>query len=79
MSMTTENLNEEVVMENQEAVEVVGQPEESKIKKVWNKIKKPLGYTVIALVGFGIGLASNKFGSTGSLEIGDQATGNIVE
>lgn len=79
----TENFNEEV-MENQETVkemdiEIIGQPEESKAKKIWNKIKKPLAYTTLALVSFGIGLASGKYNANGSLELGDQATNNIVE
>lgn len=53
-----ENLNEEVEMNVEEtaATEVVEVKEESKIKKIFNKIKKPLTYAAVLAVGIGVGL-----------------------
>lgn len=55
-----EVMNEEVMV-NEETTEVIETPvEESKIKKIWNKIKKPLSYAAVLALGVGIGLATIK-------------------
>lgn len=51
-----EVMNEEVKMNEEAATEVVEVKEESKIKKIFNKIKKPLTYAAVLAVGIGAGL-----------------------
>ena len=80
MSMTTEKKINEEVMENEAMeIEVVETPvEESKIKKIWNKAKKPLAFVAVAAAAFGAGVVTDKIVSGGS-DQEDQDTEENVE
>lgn len=70
MSMTTnkENIKEEVMENETMGIEVIDTPEkeESKIKKFWNKAKKPLAIAAIVAGAFGAGVVTDKLVSGGS-------------
>lgn len=81
MSMTTnkENTKEEVMENKTMEIEVIDTPvEESKIKKIWNKAKKPLAFVAIAAAAFGGGFMAGKTVSGGS-DQEDQDTEENVE
>lgn len=54
-----EVMNEEVMMnETETAVEEV--KKESKVKVIWNKIKKPVAYAAVLALGIGVGFVTAK-------------------
>ena len=52
-----EVMNEEVKMNEEAAVEI---KKESKVKVIWNKIKKPVSYVAVLALGIGVGLTAAK-------------------
>lgn len=72
MAMTTKNneiVNEEVMENEVMDIDVIDEtPEESKIKKIWNKAKKPLAFVAIAAAAFGAGVVTDKLASKGASE-----------
>lgn len=82
MSMTTEKKINEDVMENETMeIEVIDTPEkeESKIKKFWNKAKKPLAIAAIVAGAFGAGVVTDKLVSGGSNDEPEDDEEEIVE
>lgn len=74
-----ENMNEEVMENKAMEIEVIDTPvEESKIKKIWNKAKKPLAFVAVAAAAFGAGVVTDKLASGGS-DQEDQDTEENVE
>ena len=67
-----ENLNEEVKM-NEEAA-VVEIKKESKVKVIWNKIKKPVSYAAVLALGIGVGFATAKGLDSDDVEVEETAT-----
>ena len=82
MAMSTNKKIEEEVMENETMeIEVVETPEkeESKIKKIWNKAKKPLAIAAIVATAFGAGVVTDKLVSGGSNDEPEDDEEEIVE
>lgn len=74
-----ENTKEEVMENKAMEIEVIDTPvEESKIKKIWNKAKKPLAFVAVAAAAFGAGVVTDKLASGGS-DQEDQDTEENVE
>lgn len=74
-----ENMKEEVMENKTMEIEVIDTPvEESKIKKFWNKAKKPLAFVAVAAAAFGAGVVTDKLASGGS-DQEDQDTEENVE
>lgn len=74
-----ENTKEEVMENKAMEIEVIDTPvEESKIKKIWNKAKKPLAFVAVAASAFGAGVVTGKTVSGGS-DQEDQDTEENVE
>ena len=74
-----ENTKEEVMENKTMEIEVIDTPvEESKIKKIWNKAKKPLAFVAVAAAAFGAGVVTDKLASGGS-DQEDQDTEENVE
>lgn len=74
-----ENMKEEVMENKTMEIEVIDTPvEESKIKKIWNKAKKPLAFVAVAAAAFGAGVVTDKLASGGS-DQEDQDTEENVE
>lgn len=82
MAMSTEKKINEEVMENEAMeLEVIETPEkeESKIKKIWNKAKKPLAVVAVVATAFGAGVVTDKLVSGGSSDSEDNDEEEIVE
>jgi len=83
MAMTTKNneiVNEEVMENETMDIEVIEtQEDESKIKKIWNKAKKPLAFVAIAAAAFGAGVVTNKLASNGSSEVDEETEEEVEE
>ena len=82
MAMSTNKKIEEEVMENETMeIEVIDTPEkeESKIKKFWNKAKKPLAIAAIVAGAFGAGVVTDKLVSGGSNDEPEDDEEEIVE
>lgn len=67
-----EVMNEEVKM-NEEAT-VVEIKKESKVKVIWNKIKKPVSYVAVLALGIGVGFTTAKGLGSDDGEVEETAT-----